>query len=236
VATARNELQAAAAGESLIDLGRGIYALHELRSYLAYQRPHGPTIGQVTYWINHALTFEGHRPRRPDYTFHDLVSLLVVRDLVAAGVPANTIKQAELHLRNQLGRERPFATTTIFTDGVDVLYEADPLLADQITSANRSGQEVLRPVIEAALLGVRYEDGIAAEWAVETKGADALITLDPKIQFGEPCVAGTRVPTALLYELVRHDQSEAEIANQYRLPIARVRAAIRFESGLAAVG
>jgi hypothetical protein len=146
------------------DLGRGIYALNELQRYVAYQKRRALRLQQVRYWVTHALTSTRHVTRRPDYTFHDLVSLFVVGELVDAGVQPHVIRDAEQHLRKSLGLERPFASIQVYTDGVDVLYQADPLMVNQITAANREGQEVLRPAIQAALRGIRYEAGTASAW------------------------------------------------------------------------
>src|SRR5437660_4299111 len=107
-------------------LERGIYALSELHRYVMFQHRGALPRQRVQYWMNHALSNAWHRPRRPDYSFHDLVSLFVVSELTEAGVRASTIREAEEHLRRRFGTARPFATTTVYTDGVDVLYEAEP--------------------------------------------------------------------------------------------------------------
>jgi len=217
-------------------LGEGIYALTELQQYVAYQTRRAVGTQQVRYWLLHALTSTRHVSRRPDYTFHDLVSLFVVGELVDAGVPPHVIRDAETHLRKSLRLSRPFASIDIYTDGVDVLYEADPLMADQITAANREGQEVLRPVIQAALRGIRYEGGTASAWdPYPGHEGHPLVTIDPRIQFGEPCIAGTRVQTATLWAQVRTGDSETEVAASYELPAEAVRAAVEFESELAAL-
>jgi uncharacterized protein (DUF433 family) len=218
------------------ELGRGIYALVELQRYVAYQQRRVVGVGSVRYWVTHALTASRHVTRRPDYTFHDLVSLFVVGELVEAGVQPHVIRDAEEHLQRSLRIDRPFAAIEVFTDGVDVLYEADPLVEDQITAANREGQEVLRPAIQAALRGIRYEAGTAAAWdPYHGREGHALVTVDPRIQFGEPCVAGTRVQTSALWSQVRAGDSEAEVAAVYELPLEAVSAAVEFEDELAAL-
>jgi uncharacterized protein (DUF433 family) len=41
------------------------------------------------------------------------------------------------------------------------------------------------------------------------------ISVNPKIHFGKPCVAGTRIPVQNVLELVRDGVSFAEIARDY---------------------
>jgi uncharacterized protein (DUF433 family) len=223
--------------EAVPSLERGIYGLEELRRYAAYQRGRTLPLHHVRSWMHHALAPDKHRSRRPDYTFHDLVSLFVVRELVDAGVAPAAIRSAEVHLRDRFHQPRPFATRKIFTDGVEVLYEPLPSAEGQITSASRGGQEVIRPAIEAALRGIRFDPhGLATAWDAKVKDrGDALITLDPRIQFGEPCVTGTRLPTAQLWEQAQAGESAHDLASSYGVSVSAVKAALTFEEKLASM-
>lgn len=185
-------------------------------------------VSTVARWAN-GLTAVEHRPRRPDYSFLDLVSMLIVRDLVRLGMRPSEVHAAEEHLRHRYHYEHPFAVVRLKTDGVDVFYEASPTIMDQITSANRGGQEVIKPAIHHALKDVSYESGIAAAWS-PTPG----VILDPRIQFGEPCVADTRVTTSQLAVIARSSahRTPAEIGRLYRIDENAVRRALDFESRL----
>lgn len=147
-----------------------------------------------------------------------------MRDLVGAGLTPATIRDAESHLQAETGMRRPFASEEIYTDGVDVLWKATPAIPDQLTAANRRGQEVLLPTIQNALRGVGYADGIATTW----KAAPSVV-VDPTVQYGEPCVAGTGVRTARLWALARRGQTAQDLAKSYELSLAAVRAALKFE-------
>jgi uncharacterized protein (DUF433 family) len=210
---------------------RGIYGLTDLTRLVGVRHRHRHTAEQVGRWLEHGLAELDHQKRRPDYSFHDLISLFVVRDLIDAGVRLRDIAQAEEHLRQELNVDRPFASLRVKTDGVDVLYDATPQMDEQLTAANRHGQEVLQPTIEAALRDVHYEHALAARWTPLSA-----IVVDPSVQFGEPCVAGTRVTTARLAEL--HTQPEREsvarLASTFDLPISHVEQALAFERELAA--
>lgn len=60
--------------------------------------------------------------------------------------------------------------------------------------------------------------------------APSRITVDPKIHFGKPCVAGTRIPVQSVLELVREGISFEEIVMEYYpdLSHADIRACVQY--------
>jgi hypothetical protein len=123
-----------------------------------------------------------------DYSFSDLISLFVVRELLNKGVTPRTIRMAESYLRRKWKTDRPFVTDEIQTDGRTVFVD-DEIVSGQIESADRHGQQVMREVVSDRLARVRYHAGTAESWSP----ADCVL-VDPRVQFGEPVIAGTRVP------------------------------------------
>ena len=63
------------------------------------------------------------------------------------------------------------------------------------------------------------------------------ITVNPRIHFGKPCVAGTRVPVQDVLELVREGIAFADIIRDYYpdLEIDDVRACVQFAMDVVAV-
>lgn len=208
-------------------LGQGIYSLADLRLYLAYDGAQDD--GRVLAWLGAALNPVAHKVRQPDYSFSDLVSLFVVRRLTAFGVRSAQIREAEARMRGVRGIDRPFVSEDIATDGVEVFFATE---GDQIESANlstkrRTGQQASRTAIAPYLHQVRYQDGAATSWAP----ADH-VRLDPTVQFGDPTVDGSRVPTAAVADMARH-ASVAEVAQRLGLDLEAAEAAVRFERRLA---
>jgi uncharacterized protein (DUF433 family) len=210
-------------------LGEGLYGLTELSRYVAYRHSKRADVPRTARWLSGALNPVDHRRGRPDYSFHDLISLFVIRELVAAGVKLSAIRKAEGHLRERLRLPRPFASVRLKTDGVNVLYRASPEIRNQLTAADLAGQEVLVPTIEWALRDVVYEQHVAVRWRPEPH-----VQLDPEVQFGEPCVTGTRIPTTQIAALIDSDETTAKVARQYGLSVEAVEDAVRFEHELAA--
>jgi uncharacterized protein (DUF433 family) len=209
------------------DLGRGVYALSELRTFVAFDgsREDGR---QVLSWLRTVLNPVRHRAHRADYSFSDLVSLFVVRELLRKGVRPRTIREAEDFLRGELRVDRPFVFEDIKTDGVEVFYR-DNVIPTQIESASGRGQQVLREAIKDKLTSVRYHDGTAAYW-VPMAG----VLLDPRVQFGEPVVEGTRVPTEAVANVAANLGLE-RAALRFDLSSELVNGAISFEQQIASL-
>lgn len=209
------------------ELGLGIYSLEELRTYLAYYAD-DLAIGRLALtWLTEALNpVAGHVARRPDYAFADLISLFVVRELRRLGVQPARIREAEQHLQLVTGLERPFVHREVMTDGKEVWIPGDE--PDQVEAASGSrGQQASRVALQACLKTVQYTDNVAATW---TPAEHVLVS--PHVQFGEPVVHGTRVPTAAVADIAATTSAQRAAA---RLGIdqAKADAAIAFERHLA---
>ena len=210
-------------------LRRGIYGLGELTRYLNFDQALHRSASTVSRWAQRGLAEIEHQTRRSDYSFVDLISMLVVRNLVTLGLTLPEIRETEAYFRTRYGHKHPFVSVRLRTDGVDVFYEATPPMKEQLTAANRWGQEVLEPAITGALEGVSYVDEIAAYWS-PIEG----VVLDPTIQFGEPCLAETGITTSRLAAVARtEDVSAGELASMYRVDEDAVRLALDFEHRLA---
>jgi uncharacterized protein (DUF433 family) len=205
-------------------LGQGLYSVADMSRLLAAYgvRANEKTVGT---WAQKGLV--QHRRGAPEYSFFDLISMLVVASLRESGVSLQQVRRAEAHLSNELRVERPFATRRIYTDGVDVLYHANPAIAQQLTAANRAGQEVFEPVLRDRLHAVEYQNELAAWWQV-AEG----IRVDPRIQYGDPCIAGRGLRTSRIGAMVRAGESLTSIAHWYDLSLEDVQRALRFERAL----
>ena len=206
------------------ELGQGIYSLGELKAFVAYEGcPEDAE--SVLPWLTRVLLPVAHRARTPDYSFHDLISLFVVRELRRAGVTPGAIRDAEAHFRRLWNTDRPFARASIATDGRDV-YPTHREIADQLEAGNRGGQQVMFDAVKDRLKNVRYDDGWATAWQ-----PTAHVLLDPLVQFGEPVVLGTRIPTKSVVGSVEALGSP-DTAKMFGLQPAAVRDAVRFEKRL----
>jgi uncharacterized protein (DUF433 family) len=209
------------------DLGHGIYSLAELRTLVALYGE-AKDAKQTAYWLRRALNPVAHKPWQADHSFSDLISLFVVRQLVKRGVSARTIRDAEMHLRDKWKTDRPFACEDLKTDGIEVFCEDEPD-AGSIEAASQYGQLAIREVVQEGLASVFYDEGNAAYW-VPMKG----VLVDPRVQFGEPVVKGTRIPTSAVAGVVRNlGQEEAVL--RFSLTTDLLESAVAFEDRIAAL-
>jgi uncharacterized protein (DUF433 family) len=213
------------------ELGQGLYSLGELRLYVAYEGTKEDA-RDVFRWLTKVLNPVGHRRWRPDYSFSDLVSLFVVRELLRRGVTPAAIHDAERYLRNVLNLDRPFVSERIRTDGRNV-YHGNQRVSqapESIEAANLGGQQTMVAPIRDYLTSVTYEGELARRW----NPADQVV-LDPEIQFGEPVIEGTRVLTAAVAEAAER-VGEERAAEQFDVEPSAARSAVWFERRLAALG
>lgn len=210
------------------ELGQGLFSLANLRAYLALSGK--PADGdRVLPWLTQVLNGVHHQPKRPDYSFGDLISLFVVRELLKKGVRPRVIREAEDYLRKKWRTDRPFASDDIKTDGCGVFVDDELVAGGQIESADRHGQQVLREAVRERLTSVRYDDGWAASWQPQSS-----VVVDPSIQFGEPVIAGTRIPTEAVADMAIW-ASVQRIAAELGITQRQAKAALAFEQRIHAL-
>ena len=161
--------------------------------------------------------------------FEDLISLRVVLALRAARVRWEDIDRAEVWLRKHTGTQRPFATETLWAGQGHVLTE----LRDQLVAASSHGQlafDMLRDYL-IPVHGLQFDEEthMASAWE-----AASGVVLEPDVQFGSPCLKGTRIPTRTLAGMIEAGDAEEWVAKAYRISPAEVRAACEWESRLRA--
>ena len=226
------------------EIGQGVYAVEDFRRLLAIsdsgdrpmgsdvavaaRRPRAARWGDASYWLRNALNPVKHAPWHADYSFSDLISLLVVRELLLKGVPLHKIREAEAWLRETEGTDRPFVRDDIKTDGVEVFHR-DELIPTQIEAASRKGQQAMREPIKDRLTTVQYQSGIAAYW----RPAPGVV-IDPRVQFGAPVIVGTRIPTDAVSGAVKRLGRERAM-RRFDLTAEHIDNAVAFEDRMAAV-
>jgi alpha/beta superfamily hydrolase len=86
----------------------GVYALADLRRFLAFSGE-PEDAGWTARWLKTALNPVDHGRWQADYSFSDLVSLFVVRELHRRGVRLSDIRKAENYLRKLWKTDRSSA-------------------------------------------------------------------------------------------------------------------------------
>ncbi|MYA00888.1 MAG: DUF433 domain-containing protein [Chloroflexi bacterium] len=156
--------------------------------------------------------------------FEDLISMRVIAALRAANVSWPAVREAERWLRRETGSERPFATETIWTGQRQVFIE----WKRQLVSASTSGQAAFDFLLEFLIpvhgLLFNEETHMAKSW--EPSGG---VVLEPAVQFGAPCIKGTRIPTRTVAGMIEAGDSPEYVARAFDQPIEAIEEACEWE-------
>ncbi len=160
-------------------------------------------------------------------SFEDLVSLRVVAALRAAKISWRDIRQAEQWLREETTYPRPFAREELWTFSSEVFTRFRGMLI----AASRYGQVAMEIISEylVPVSGLKFENHVATAWE-----ARPLIVLDPKVQFGEPCIKGTRIPAQSVADMVKGGDPEPTVMQAYGITETEMHAALDWASRVAA--
>ncbi len=214
----------------------GIYDVPEAARYLKASaqgdRAYPVSSSKLIRWLRNGLAspgFAGLPGRGLLIGFEDLVSLRIVAALLASGVTWREIRRTEEWLRAQTGMERPFATEYLWTGQGQVFVE----WSERLTSGSRQGQIALG-LLENFLLpvhGLLFSEETGAAFCWEPRIS---VLLNPMVQFGSPCIKGTRIPTRTISGMIESGDAPHWVADAYGISIEEVEAAHEWETHLRA--
>lgn len=220
----------------------GIYELAEAGRYLYITAPRRPPhYASIRYWVRSGLpSAEAHSTPAKDLflTFEDLISLRMVVALRVAGFTVQHIRVVHRWLQDTTGYPRPFALKDLWISQTDIFTEMEGMLL----SATRKGQYAMefikdwlrrlrRPLDGSPDLSFDKKlDGkeIASSWTPY-----ANVVLDPLVQFGAPCIEGTRVSTSAVWQMFLGGDKPESIARDYGIPSFKVESALEWEKKIA---
>ena len=187
------------------------------RSIAPVLRPSLPVFGQVV-----ALTF------------HELMELRVVKEIVDKGVSLRHVRAAANLASRRFKTPHPFASRRVFTDG-NHIFSA---LHDFVDAPNvvkwtpdEIDQVIAGPIFEQFLSEIEFDDASSLAQRWWPRGRAVPVTLDPKIRFGSPVVSGTGVTTAAVASIARASSVRAA-AVAYEIDERSAQAAVDFEKSL----
>lgn len=169
-------------------------------------------------------------------SFLELMELRVVAKLRKKGISLQHIRNAAEIARDVLGVKHPFASRRTFTDRKRILtyLDAPPSEFAMVELDRRTVHQLIAgPVLEPLLEDLDFdeESGIASRWW--PLGKNYPIVLDPRVSFGAPTIAGTRIRTELVAGMATVD-SAASTQTAFELLSSQVEAAVLFERQLRA--
>ncbi|MFQ5704599.1 MAG: DUF433 domain-containing protein [Gemmatimonadales bacterium] len=201
-----------------------------------------------SYWLGYTPEPEQRkqppvvRRRRPDIgglywlSFLELMELRIVRALVVdRGLSLQYVRKLGDLGSRIFDTPYPLASRRIFVEGQRVfasLSRDQDLLQVVELSEKRHGQIMAGDLFEQYLEEVDFDEetSLAERWW--PMGRDVPVVLDPRIAFGAPVLAGTRIRTDIL-TLYTSGNAAATVARAFELTTTQVDAAVDFEAQLA---
>lgn len=212
----------------------GIYGIPEAARYLAVTPPltngYKVPTPRLRYWIRTSVmpTSPHIYPTRERFiSFLDLISMRMIAVLRYKKVQLREIRNTEKWLRKEFGIPYPLASKGLWTYGSNVFIK----FHEHIITASRFGQEAMS-FIDNWLIKVELDMTFDSEELVNSWAVHRNIRIDPKIQFGEPCIIGTRIPTSAVWSNVKAGDSPETIALAYSVDISKIQSAIDWERRL----
>ncbi|MEW6073631.1 MAG: DUF433 domain-containing protein [Planctomycetota bacterium] len=168
-------------------------------------------------------------------SFQNLVELHVLAAIRRKhGVSLQRVRTAVEFMEQRLGVPHPLRSHQMLTDGQDLLVE----WGGQYLSLNRQGHGEMRAILEVYLSRIELEGEIPARLYPfsrrEHLDDPRAILIDPRVQFGRPCVAGTGIPTAVIADRWRAGESIDGLADDYGRRREEIEETIRYEIPVAA--
>jgi uncharacterized protein (DUF433 family) len=167
------------------------------------------------------------------------VNLLELHVLAAIrrhhGVDMARVRTALRHLEQAFDSLHPLVDREMLTDGTDLF--TDQLGA--LVNLSREGQLAMRETLAAHLRRIdRDAKGLAIRLYPFTRAVGAadprVVVIDPRLAFGRPVIAGSRIPTADVFERFKAGDSLETLVVEYGRPTEEIQEAIRYEADRAA--
>jgi uncharacterized protein (DUF433 family) len=217
------------------------YFIHEAAHYLSLP----PRL--VRDWtLGRAATGAGRKSTEPLVTpadpnqellsFSNLVELHVLASIRRHHkVRPKAVRRAIGYLRRTFNSKHPLLDRAMLTDGKSLFIERYGTFVD----ISEQGQLCLANFMDAYLKRIQWdEDDIPIRLFPFTRSdfqtSPQLVSIDPRVRSGKPCIAGTGVPTIIISERYKAGDSITVLTADYGRRQEEIEEALRYESGAAA--
>jgi uncharacterized protein (DUF433 family) len=146
-------------------------------------------------------------------------------------IPLPKVRAALDFVGKRLKVDRPLATATFETDGIDLFVDE----LDRLLNVSRDGQIEMASMLRTHLRRVERDPaGVPIRLFPFTRkqpsdDAPAPVVIDPRLAFGRPVLTGTAVPTAVLADRFKAGDTLQELAGDYDTATQAIEEAIRCE-------
>lgn len=176
-------------------------------------------------------------PRAPLLSFVNLLELHVLAAIRRQHrIEMSKVRAAIQQLKRRFESAHPLIDQEMLTDGTDLFVEQ----LGHLVNVSRDGQLAIREALDSHLRRIeRDARGLAVRLYPFTRStadqdAPRLVVIDPRIAFGRPVIAGSRIPTVDVFERFKAGDSLDALVEEYGRPTEEIQEAIRYEAERAA--
>jgi len=163
-------------------------------------------------------------------SFRDLIEIRFVDAFLKQGLTWKVLRVTYGRAQEITGTDHPFCTRRFKTDGY-TLFQVGDARSSAVLDLFQN-QLGFAKVIAPYLKGLEFEDETVTRWW--PLGRSQPIVIDGARSFGQPIVFKEGVPTAVLNRAFKAEDSVDRVAEWFLVERRSVRAAIKYESQLAA--
>ena len=202
----------------------GLYRIPDAARLLGTTPPlangRGVQSGKLRYWIRTSTVPVRPIPpfRYPFITFRDLISMRLIAVLRSRGVTLKEVRDTEAWMRQNLHIDWPFVSRPLWTFASEVYTEFE----NHLIVASKAGQQAMdfvRQWFTKVELDMSFDENeIVSAWLPFES-----IIIDPKIQIGQSCISGTRIPSSSIWGKLRAGDSVEVVARLYDLTEEQIR-------------
>lgn len=167
-------------------------------------------------------------------TFIAVAEAYVLDALRQAGVRPTQIRPALERLQAEFGREYVLVARELATDGIDILWDFSRTSAGQGLMEARTGQLVMREIVEDYLQYLTWADDNYPAQLTLRHCQPSKVVIDPHRAFGQPIFEGSRTRVGDVANMLVAGEDPQVVADEHGVSIEEVRTAARILLGHAA--
>jgi uncharacterized protein (DUF433 family) len=166
-------------------------------------------------------------------SFQNLIELFVLGAIRRTyNVQLHKVRTAIPYLERVSNTEHPLADCNLWTDKRDLFIE----FIDQYLNVSVKGQVEMKDLKQCLTriekdprgIPVRLFPFIRSNHSYRAKS----IVIDPTIQFGRPCIAGTGVPTEVVFSRSQAGETSLALASDYKCSVRQIADAVHYEKAI----
>jgi len=227
------KLHRGSAGSQSSPLEAPLYGIGEAAHYLALPR------STVQSWVKGGENFQPVIAAADEahwiLSFQNLVEVFVLSSLRRRfGVKLHAVRKAIDYMQERFKTPHPLSDSSFFTDGHNIFVEE----LGRLVSVSQAGQLAMKKVLNQYLKRLEFDENRVAVrlYPSSTNRPDSpkVVVIDPELVFGQPCIAGTRIPTSAIAERLLAGDRIADLAADYGCETDKIEEAWRYEFRAAA--